>query len=60
MDIIDEEERQRALEHLLNPKMPDLMLRGDYGCYVRDLPPRRTLRERLRTLLRRAPRRPAA
>lgn len=45
-----EEERRAALEHLLNPTMPDPMISLDYGVLCRDLPPRRTLRERVRAL----------
>ncbi len=55
---MDDETRRAHLDLLLNPRMPDPFMSGDYGCFTCDLPPRRTLRERLRALLRRAPRRP--
>jgi hypothetical protein len=42
------EERKIALEHLLNPQMPDPFICFDYGVPERDLPPRRTLWQRLR------------
>lgn len=57
---MDEETRKAHLDRLLNPTMPNPMISWDYGVPMRELPPRRTLRERLRALLRRAPRRPAA
>jgi hypothetical protein len=46
-----EEERKAALEQLLNPSLPSSSIAFDYGVLARDLPPRRTLRERLRALL---------
>jgi len=49
------EERRIALEALRNPKMPDPFIAFDYGVLARDLPPRRTLREKLRALLWRPP-----
>jgi hypothetical protein len=49
------EEREIALEHLMNPKMPNPMVSFDTGKLIRDLPPRRTLRERMRALLRLPP-----
>jgi hypothetical protein len=57
---MDEARRRELLDRLYNPQTPNPMISWDYGCLYRDLPPRRTLRERLRSLLRRAPRRPAA
>lgn len=47
---MDEEERRARIERLYNPKMPDPFISWDYGVLYRDLPPRRTLRERLRAL----------
>ena len=44
---LTEEERRRALECLLNPKMPNPMISSDYGVLVRDIPPRRTMREKI-------------
>jgi len=51
MGTMTEEERLAALEHLRNPKMPNPMISLDYGIPIRDLPPRRTLRERVWALL---------
>jgi hypothetical protein len=48
---MNEQERQAALERLYNPQMPDPFIAHDFGVLYRDLPPRRTLRERFRTLL---------
>lgn len=45
-----EEERIAALERLRNPRMPNPFLSWDYGVPARELPPRRTLRERLQAL----------
>lgn len=45
-----EAERQAALDRLRNPRMPDPFFSHDLGVLMRDLPPRRTLRERLRAL----------
>jgi hypothetical protein len=53
MTELTERERRAALERLLNPQMPNPFLRGDYGVFLQDLPPRRTLRERVRALGRR-------
>jgi hypothetical protein len=55
MGTMTEEERQAALEHLRNPKMPDPFISHDFGVLRRDLSPRRTLRQRLRTLMWRRP-----
>ncbi len=57
---MDEATRKDHLDRLRNPRRMDLILHGDYGAFTRDLPPRRTLRERVRALLRRGPRRPGA
>jgi hypothetical protein len=50
MDAMTEEQRLAALEHLRNPRMPDPMIAWDYGVLYRDLPPRRTLRQRVAVL----------
>jgi len=50
MNTMTEKERLAALERLRNPKMPDPMISWDYGVLARDLPPRKTLRERVRAL----------
>jgi hypothetical protein len=50
MDTLTDEERLAALDRLRNPRMPNPFFSWDYGVPVRDLPPRRTLRERVRTL----------
>jgi len=50
MNTMTDEERLAALEQLRNPKMPDPMISWDYGVLARDLPPRRTLGERLRAM----------
>jgi len=47
MDVMTEEERRNALEHLHNPKMPNPFLSWDYGVPARDIPPRGTLREKV-------------
>jgi hypothetical protein len=44
---MDEAQRRAHLERLLNPQMPNPFLSLDYGVPVRDLPPRRTLREKI-------------
>lgn len=51
MDVMTEEERRAAIERLLNPKMPDPFVSFETGVLCRDLPPRRTLRKRLRALV---------
>jgi len=48
-----EQERLAALEALLNPKLPDPFISYDTGRMMRDIPPRRTVRERVQALLRR-------
>lgn len=45
-----EEQRLAALERLRNPKMPDPFISWDYGVLMSDLPPRRTLREKVAAL----------
>jgi hypothetical protein len=45
-----EQERLAALEALLHPKLPDPFVSYDTGRMMRDIPPRRTLRERVRAL----------
>lgn len=44
---MNEQERREALWRLYNPQMPDPFLSHDYGVPVTELPPRRTLREKL-------------
>lgn len=42
------EQRQRELLwRLYNPQMPDPFVSHDYGVLCRDIPPRRTLREKV-------------
>ena len=48
---MDEATRRAHLERLCNPKMPNPFFSNDYGVPVRELPSRRTLRERVRALL---------
>lgn len=55
MSMDSEQERMRVLSELRNPTMPNPMLSFETGKLIRDLPPHRPLRERLRSLLRRAP-----
>lgn len=50
MDVLTEEARKEALDRLRNPRMPDPFVSFDTGVLMRDLPPRRTLRERVRAL----------
>lgn len=47
---MDEAERRARIERLYNPTMPDPFISWEKGILIRDLPPRRTLRERLRAL----------
>lgn len=47
---MSEERRRELLWRLYNPQMPNPFI-SDFGVRYRDLPPRRTLRERLRALL---------
>lgn len=47
---MNEEERRAALHRLYNPVIADPCVSHDYGVLMSDLPPRRTLRERLRAL----------
>jgi hypothetical protein len=44
---MDEAQRRAHLERLRNPQMPNPFLSWDYGVPARDLPPRRTLREKV-------------
>jgi hypothetical protein len=46
---MDEERRRELLWLLYNPQMPDPFI-SVYGVLYRDLPPRRTLRQRVRAL----------
>jgi len=48
---MDEATRRAHLERLRNPKMPNPFFSNEFGVPVRELPPRRTLRERMRALL---------
>lgn len=48
---MNEQERREAIWRLYNPQIPDPFVAWDYGVLYRDLPPRRTLRERVRALL---------
>jgi hypothetical protein len=47
---MNEQERREAIWRLHNPQIPDPFIAADYGVLYRDLPPRRTLRERVRAL----------
>lgn len=42
-----EEERREAIWRLYNPQTPNPMISLDYGVLIRDIPPRRTLREKI-------------
>jgi hypothetical protein len=44
---MNEQERREALWRLYNPQMPDPFISHDYGVPVSDIPPRRTLREKV-------------
>jgi hypothetical protein len=44
---MDEQERRDLLRRLYNPQMPNPMISADYGVLIRDIPPRRTLREKI-------------
>lgn len=44
---MDEQERRELLWRLYNPQMPNPMISWDYGVPIRDIPPRRTLREKV-------------
>ena len=48
---MDETTRRDLLDRLDNPRTPNPMLSADYPCLIRDIPPRRTLREWLRAVL---------
>lgn len=54
---MDDARRRAALEQLYNPKTPNPFVSLDSGKLIRDIPPRRTLRERVRAVVRRRPRR---
>jgi hypothetical protein len=44
---MDEDRRRELLWRLYNPQMPNPMISWDYGVLMRDIPPRRTLREKI-------------
>lgn len=44
---MDEQERRERIWRLYNPQTPDPFVSWDYGVLMRDLPPRRTLREKV-------------
>jgi len=44
---MDEDRRRELLWRLYNPQMPDPFISDDYGVPIRDIPPRRTLREKV-------------
>jgi hypothetical protein len=48
---MNEQERREAIWRLYNPQIPDPFVSHDYGVLYRDLPPRRTIRERLRFMV---------
>ncbi len=50
MDAMTDQERREAVDRLLNPRLPDPFVSFYTGKMMRDLPPRRTLRERVRAL----------
>ena len=47
------DERREFFEELRNPTLPNPMISFETGMLIRDLPPRRSWRERLRALFRR-------
>ncbi len=44
---MDEQERRERIWRLYNPQTPDPFVSYHYGVLMRDLPPRRTLREKV-------------
>jgi hypothetical protein len=45
---MNEQERREAIWRLYNPQLPDPFVSHDYGgVLMRDIPPRRTLREKI-------------
>jgi hypothetical protein len=54
---MDEETRRDLIDRLYNPRTPSPVILWDYGCLESELPPRRTVRERLRALVAWRPRR---
>lgn len=44
---MNEQERREAIWRLYNPQTPDPFVALDYGVLYRDIPPRRTLREKI-------------
>lgn len=44
---MNEQERREAIWRLYNPQLPDPFVSHDYGVPIRDIPPRRTLREKI-------------
>jgi hypothetical protein len=47
---MDEQERRELIWRLHNPQTPDPFVSHDYGVLIRDIPPRRTLREKVAAL----------
>lgn len=47
---MNEQERREAIWRLYNPQTPDPFVASDYGVLYRDIPPRRTLREKIAAL----------
>ena len=44
---MNEQERREAIWRLYHPQTPDPFVAADYGVLCRDIPPRRTLREKI-------------
>jgi hypothetical protein len=44
---MNDDDRRAAIWRLHNPQIPDPFVSQDYGVLYRDIPPRRTLREKL-------------
>lgn len=44
---MNEQERKEAIWRLYNPQIPDPFVSQDYGVLYRDIPPQRTLREKI-------------
>lgn len=47
---MNEDRRKELLWRLYHPQMPDPFISDDYGVLYRDIPPRRTLREKVAAL----------
>jgi len=47
---MNEQERKEAIWRLHNPQTPSPFVSYDYGVLIRDIPPRRTLWEKIRAI----------